>query len=132
MNNYFAAIVAIIGALLLPGCRGLDPAGIYKGDQVLYNAHKTINDAYDILHDFVKWELDNREVLAKWPEIRQAANNVRRNAQNWIESASNLVDAYEKDPSPPQLDRMQQALQVLRQAISEAARFKSEANKKPE
>lgn len=105
------------------GCGSLDPEGAYKGDKVLYSADRTITEAYDAMHAFVKWEFQNRAALAENPEITKAADSIRSGAQKWITSAIALRDAYAAAPTSENNQRLQTALSILKQAIAEAAGY---------
>jgi hypothetical protein len=129
-NKWFALLwlSALCVCLSLPitqtGCRTkLAADGAYQGDKTLYAADRTIVEAYDVLHSFVKFEFQNRAALANNPEIKKAADTVRQNAQTWVTSAINLRDAYAAAPTPENQKALQQALGVLRQAIVEAAKY---------
>jgi hypothetical protein len=120
MNKLLIALAAA-SALFITGCGTLDKTGVYAGDQVLYNTELGIATSYDVVHTFVSWEKENRSALAKWPEIKQAADLMRRDAPTWFKTAHALRDAYALDPSPQNRDALQTALRVLRAALTEAA-----------
>lgn len=122
--------LAICLALLAPVCgsntgcaRKLDTTGVYQGDKTLYNADKVISESYDVMSTFLKYELDNRVALAATPEVGKAADNIRDNAQRWIKSAVALRDAYATNPTPANRDKLNQAISVLRQAVTEASGY---------
>lgn len=123
------AIAALL--LLVMGCRTLDPAGPYHGDKFLYNAHKTITSAYDVLASYVKWEFENRQALASRPEIKKSADYVRTNAQQWINSAIALADAYEANPNDQTRTALQKALDILNTALAQAAGYMAAPAPKP-
>jgi len=109
--------------IVMVGCGTLDPAGPYHGDKVLFEAHRTVNGAYEVLHAFVKWEFENRAALASKPEIKKAADDVRRNAQHWIESAIALADAYEANPNDQTRTALTKSLDILKTALAQAAAY---------
>lgn len=110
--------------LATTGCRGtLDPAGEYRGDKILYTADKTITEAYDAMHAFVKFEFQNRAALARNPEIKESADAIRSNAETWIGTAIAMRDAYAGSPTADGRAQLEQALAVLRQAIVEASKY---------
>ena len=122
MNKLIVSLcLSAAAALLGAGCGTLDKTGVYAGDQVLYTTELTITTSYDVVHTFVTWEKENRSVLAKWPEIKQAADLMRQDAPHWFKSAHALRDAYALDPSPENRDALQTKLRVLRAALTEAA-----------
>lgn len=110
------------------GCsRKLDPAGAYQGDKTLYNADKVISESYDVMSSFLKYEYSNRAALQATPEIGKAADNIRDNAQRWIKSAVALRDSYATNPTSENRSKLDQAVSVLRQAITEASRYLAKA-----
>ncbi len=115
-------------AILIAGCRGLDPAGVYKGDQVLYNADKTITESYKVFQAFVTWDYQNRAALATIPAIHASAEAVRTNARNWLNSAVALREAYKSDPSQVNSDKLVSAISVLQTALAQATTYMN-ANK---
>lgn len=120
------ALSLVLGLLLLPsmtGCADLAPNGAYHGDKALYAADRAIVGADDTIHEFVKWELSNREALAGTPEIRKAADELRKNARVWIGSAEALRDAYEANPTPENKVNLDQAMAVLDAALLEATKY---------
>jgi hypothetical protein len=110
-------------AVMLTGCSTLAPDGPYAGDKVLYNADLSIATSYDVLHTFVKWEYDNRATLAAKPEVKAAADKIRKGAPQWFSTALALRDAYEQSPSDGTRDALQQAVLVLRAAMFEATKY---------
>lgn len=121
----FIAGAFIATSMTVAGCksRNLDPAGVYQSDKVLYNADKTITESYEVMHSFVKFEYDNRAALATTPEVGKAAEEIRRNAQKWIRSAIGLRDAYAGSPTPENRSKLDDAIRILRQAITEASSY---------
>jgi hypothetical protein len=125
-------LLSAIGAgLLLTSCRALAPGGAYQGDQVLYHAELTAITAYDVIHTFVKWEHENRAALAVWPEVKQAADTMRKGAPQWFKSAYALRDAYAAAPTAENRAALEKALAVLRSALNEAAGYLARAAEKP-
>lgn len=132
----YALSFLLLGSVLLmtPGCGHLDPAGPYKGDQFLYGVDNTLVNSYSILHTFVKWEYDNRQAMSSIPEIKKAADNIRANSQTWFATADKLRAAYVGDPSQANRTALEQAISVIRQALSEASGYltkNSETSKPP-
>jgi hypothetical protein len=107
----------------LTGCGTLDPNGAYKGDKVLYVADRTIRAGRDLLHEFVKWEFENRVALAKSPEITAEADYVRGHARKWISTAVRMREAYSTEPSAENRTALEVTLDVLRQAMADASSY---------
>lgn len=128
MKKLFTILtIAVALAAAVPtftGCasdnRPLAAGGVYNQDNALYNADRTIAEAYDALHGFVLFEYNNREALATKPEIRKSADNIRLNAQRWIKSAVALRDVYANEPSGDNRDRLNDAIRILREAVLQA------------
>ncbi len=109
----------------------LDPAGVYKGDSILWDADGVIANGHDVLQGFVTWEEDNRATLAKVsPEIKKLADRIVEQGPSWFSSALALRDAYAADPSKPNKDALTTGIAVLKAAISEAQHYTT-ANKAP-
>lgn len=124
--------LALIGGSMGSGCGHLEQTGVYAGDQFLYQTDFAIASSYDLLHTFVKWEYDNREVLSKTPEVKQFADVIRAGAPEWFRTAIALRDTYRSDPSQANREALQRALDVLRTAISESARYLARAPTGPQ
>lgn len=114
-------LVLLFAALVLLGCKSLDPAGPYRGDSKLYAQDVGIRAAYDTIHTFVLWEYQNRKALEKNPEIRRSADTMRAGAPKWMASAVALRDAYASVPSSSNLAALQQSLAVLKAAMVQAS-----------
>lgn len=119
----FAGLALAALSLTAPGCRNLDPDGPYRSDRYLYEADMAITGAYATFSQFVKWEYENREILRQWPEIKKAADHVRRNAKLWITSAMNLREAYSKAPNPDTRAALEKALDILQSGLYEATKY---------
>jgi len=116
-------LILLFAALALIGCRSIDPAGPYKGDSKLYAQDVGIRAAYDTVHTFVLWEYQNRKALTANPEIRKSADYMRTNMPKWMGTSIALRDAYAAVPSTANLAALQQALAVLKAAMTEAAQY---------
>jgi hypothetical protein len=122
------AVLICAVSLGILGCVGkLDPAGVYKGDQVLHKSELATTTAYSVIHTYVSWEKDNRAALAPWPEIKQSADKMRADSKQWFSTAYALHDAYEVDPTPESAAALNKALNVLRAALNEAAKYMAQA-----
>jgi hypothetical protein len=114
----------LAAAIALPaftGCARLAADGVYSGDKALYAAERATVGAYDAMHAFVNWEYKNRALLVEHPEITKAADEVRLNAQRWLDQVIVLRDVYKSSPSPENRTRMQLAVATLRGALEAAA-----------
>lgn len=117
-------VFCAVMALGLGGCSTtLDPAGVYQGDQVLYQADKTINGAYDTLHKLVTWEKDHRQVLADYPDISKGTDQIRDNAKQYIKSAIVLRKAYALEPNAANKDQLMAGVSVLQTALDQASKY---------
>jgi hypothetical protein len=68
----------------------------------------------------VKWEFQNRDVLSKWPEIRQAAEYVRDNAESWIDAATIAREEYAAFRSEQSRGALLDALAALKRSAATA------------
>jgi hypothetical protein len=114
---------ALIGTMCVPACRQLNPSGVYKGDDILYRADLTITTSYQVMHTFVKWEYENRVVVAKWPEIKHSADVVRLNAKQWLGTAIALRQTYSANPTAENRTSLETALAVLQTAMNQATAY---------
>lgn len=104
---------------LFTACHSLAPGGVYV-DKVAYNADLTIATSYEMIHSFVTWEYQNREVLSGNPKIKESADKFRLAAPAWFRSAVALRDAYSANPDSANSTALDNALNVLRAAVREA------------
>lgn len=116
-------IPIILLGLAFSGCAKLAKDGPYHGDQVLFEADRAITATFDVLKSFVKWEHENRSLLAGTPEIKRAADKVRLNAKRWRDSAIALRDAYRSDPTAENKQYLEAALDILQTAAVEASAY---------
>lgn len=121
LNKFVLA--SLIAMVVTVGCRSLDKSGVYKGDKILYHSELSIVTSYEFFDAYVKWEKEHREALSKWPEIRQSADNIRKNAKQWFATANGAHDAYESDPSEANRNNLTIALGVIRFAFAEASGY---------
>lgn len=122
-------ILGFCALLLFPGCVNLDPAGTYKGDALLYHSELATTTSYDVLKTFLDWEKANAPALVKWPQIHQAAENIRAHWEQWFTTAYAMHDAYKADPSQVNADNLQTALRILREALNQATGYMATATK---
>jgi hypothetical protein len=112
------------------GCGHLAPGGVYAGDRVLYEADSTVVSAYEIFKEFVGWEKTNRDDLWKLsPDIKHAADNIRTNGPQWIDSAIRMREVYKSKPGPDTRTALTAALGVLQQGVIEAVKYSVQYNK---
>lgn len=123
------SVVMLAAALALAGCGTLEPGGVYQGDKALYDADVVITTSYEVIHTFVAWEHANREALSARPEIRSAADRMRRGAPQWFGTALALRDAYAAHPDDGTREGLRVAVDVLRAAMVEATRYLQAAAK---
>jgi hypothetical protein len=130
MKNRPLLVVALMVALAAPfwmgGCTNqqLEPQGVYQSLAV-YNAERTIVNSYLLMDNFLEWEHSNRASLAAVPEIKQVADHIRANGQQWIETAIALNEAYKIDPSETNRTALEGALEVIDAALLEAVKYMS-------
>lgn len=116
--------VALCGGLLtFTGCGTLDPAGVYQGDKVLYDADMLIATSYETVHSFVLWEYNNRTTLASIPDIKKTADALRVQYPIAHKAALASRDAYMTAKTAPNATALSQALAVLRQAMTTASAY---------
>jgi hypothetical protein len=118
--------LACLAPLTFTGCGTLDPAGVYQGDKVLYDADILISTSYDTVHAFVLWEFNNRATLASMPEIRKTADAMRIQYPIAHKAALNARSAYLSSKSAPNATMLSQALAVLRQTMTTASQYLAE------
>jgi len=131
LNRALRAILFILlpSAFILGGvgCAPLDPAGVYRGDQLLHKSELVTTTSYEVIHTYVTWEKDNRPALAAYPEIKQSADVMRANARQWFATANALHDAYAANPTSDNGAALTTALAVLQTALNEAVKYMSQA-----
>lgn len=124
-------VLAASLCLLTPGCASLDKAGVYAGDQVLYQAELTTKTSYDVIHTYVAWEESNRALLTKWPAIKESADHMRAGAKQWFATAHALHDAYAANPSDANKAALDRSINVLTTALNEAVKYMALAAQNP-
>jgi len=106
------------------GCQTkLAPDGIYDGDVALYRAEATIVQSYALMDTFLKWEYDNREAFASIPEVKEAADVIRADGEQWISTAIHLSEVYRLKPTEENQLHLNQAIEIIQVALTEAARY---------
>lgn len=109
-----------IGALSMTGCASLAPSSSYDGDKALYIADQTDLAAYKVMHAFVSFEYDNRAALASHPEIKEAADEIRKNAPDWFAKYDKARAVYVNVRSPETLAAFNLAVQKLKDGVTKA------------
>ena len=109
--------------LIYTGCGTLDPAGVYQGDKVLYEADMTISTSYDVVHSFVLWEYTNRATLKTMPQVKEYADYLRLNYPLWHRAAISARSVYTSSKSTANANALQLTLAVLRNAMTQAQQW---------
>src|SRR5262245_37527523 len=120
---FLMAMVLLLSQIV--SSQPLAPAGAYKGDQVLFEPDRATTGTKKNLDELVQWEQANRLFL--WSadhNIKKAADHVRRNAKGWFQTAINLREAYARTPTPENRDKLQGALNIIEQALTEYLKYK--------
>lgn len=125
MKRFLIILLAL--PLLLLGCRSLDPAGPYGGDQVLYSADLTISTSYDVVHTFVLWERQNRDALKTAPQIKEFADNMRLNYPTYHRAAMSARMVYANSKTKVNANALSMTLDVLREAVRQANQWLANA-----
>lgn len=127
MKSKLLILLASISLLFASvGCQSkadLDPAGVYHGDNFLYQTDLTITSSYQVLDTFVNWEYTNRPLLASQPGATKAADRIRANAKQWFASAHALRAAYAAAPTEANKVNLQKVLTLIQAALIEAAGY---------
>lgn len=120
LTSLLLAVALCGGLLTITGCHSLDPAGVYQGDKVLYDADTMIALSYDTVHTFVSWEYTNRATLTKMPQVKEAADNLRLNFPIWFKAAISARTVYTQSKTQANADALSLTLSVLRNAMTQA------------
>lgn len=114
------AVLVLGGLCMAPqGCGNLDPAGVYQGDKVAYTAELTIVTSHDLIGVFLKWERDNRTLLAN-PDLKAFADKVRVEGKRTLQSAAAANEAYKAAKTPANATALEATLASLRALVKEA------------
>jgi hypothetical protein len=104
---------------------GVNASGEMKTpDRVLFDMDLVLATSYDVLDNFLKWELANRAALAGSPEIKKAADKIRLEAPKAFKSAVAIRDAYQQNPSVQTRSDLTRALDVLHAMIAETIKYR--------
>ena len=121
--GFLAGIILLaIGLLAFGGCKTkLDPAGVYHGDTILYDADKIIVTAHENFVELYRWEKKYREVLPV--EVSRAADFCRLNEEKWIRSAIALRETYKSAGTLENKDKLRLALNIVQTSLREAGAY---------
>lgn len=119
MKKILNTVLLFTLVAVFTGCGTLAPDGPYKGDKVLYSADQIIVSSQRSLQRFVTWEMQNRAILPV--EVSRAADSVRENAKQWIQSAINLREAYAANPNRDNENNLTKSLDILQTVLNEIA-----------
>lgn len=125
MRKYLSLLLVGFALVFMTGCPStqLAPEGVYQGQIGAYKADSTINTAYALMDNFLKWEYENRQVFAGTPEVKKFADNIRANGRQWISTAITLNEAYKLDPTEENRSALDAALDIIDAALSEATKY---------
>lgn len=79
--------------LFLTGCATL------TGDPLVINAERVRSAAFEVFDAFLKLEYDNREYLAKWPQLRKTADFIGEQGPKLINLTTDQIKAYKQSRS---------------------------------
>lgn len=128
MNKVVLLAALVFGLVGCEGCKtSVAPEGVYKGDNYLYQSELAINTAYTVLHTYVSWENDNREVLSNHPEIKNSADTIRTHAKEWFKTARAAHDVYKVNPTDANKKAFELTMSAIRSALAEALNYMTEA-----
>lgn len=112
LHNYIALLCA---SFILVGCVTVAPGN----DPLVVRAEQTTKIAVSLFDSFLKYEYQNRTLLAKVDvEIKKQADNIRANAPKWIEDARVLTKAYKFNRTPENKANLLTVLSVLDSALT--------------
>ena len=125
IRSIFLSLILGFTLVFMTGCPPpqLETGGVYQGQVGAYNADTTINTAYALMDNFLKWEYENRQVFAGTPEVKKFADNIRANGRQWISSAIALNEAYKLDPTEENRSALDAALDIIDAALTEATKY---------
>ena len=135
LKIYLVLFAALFGVMVLSetGCKiKLDPAGVYHGNTLLYDADVTIDTTHQALESFVSWEAANDSFLiTNAPAITRAADFVRKNGPGWLKTATLARNKYEDSvlSVSASTNDVQSASNTLQQAVAGLKIDAANANK---
>jgi hypothetical protein len=122
MKQTLTLFFASLAILFSTGCANLAD-GAYSGDKVLYSADKAITEGKSLFDTFLRFEKNNRETLAQWPEVKASADEIRLNGKRWVKTAIALREAYAIEPTDETRAALEKSISVIRAALDNAALY---------
>lgn len=105
-----------------------DPAA--PADPVVVTAQQLRGSALSAFDLFVTTEKTFRNELWKLsPEIKHAADNVRRNARRWLDDLSLSIQNYQMARTPDNKLKLESAIKLVEQMLAQANSYVQEAQK---
>ena len=122
MRRLISPLLGALAALLIiTGCANLEPGGVYADDPALYQVDDTYDRSISLLDIVFQWEAGlPQDVVAKWPEVREAVNRVRVEAMRADAEFHRLRDAYLAAPDDSLKTGYQRSLAKLTALAREA------------
>ncbi len=119
-------LLSLIFISCSPGCRHLDPEGVYKGDTLLWSADSLIVDSYNNVDDFLKWELKNRDTFkVSNLEVIHFADKLRKEYPKYQSAAIAARDIYASNKSDTNRSALLKALDDIHNIIFEIMKLKT-------
>lgn len=115
MKNAFAIVLLLaLGACATPT----------TGDPIVVNAEKTLRLAKDTLDLFVKLEYQNQAVVkAKFPQVHEFAEKVRREAPAMLKTADDIKNAYKAHRNDAIAAQLAAAIAAISQVAAQAQTY---------
>jgi len=126
MDRRIASLPLLLWIMALAGCAALQS----DADPVVVRAQQARSFAFLTFDTFLKFEYDNRAMLAGAPEIHAAAENIRENGPRWIDEVTNLITVYKANRTPESRANLATGLAVLNTALIMAERYLAEAKQR--
>jgi len=119
-------IIPIVALLLMSGCAGILPGN----DPVLVNAERTTALAYTSFDSFFALERNQDAfVKANLPQVHKFANDLRRNAPQYLASARSATEAYRLNRSAENKATLDTLIAVLTNAMAQIGTYTAEITK---
>lgn len=117
--------VALFAAMLMfSNCATVDQGA----DPIVVNAERITATAVDTFDVFLKYEYEQRATLERLnPAIHKYSNTLRRNGQQWLQSARSLTQAYKYNRTEQNKANLQTAISVLSEAITQVGVYMTQA-----
>jgi hypothetical protein len=124
MNRSILPVALVVA--FLTACAALQPGA----DPIAVRAEQSRSIAFLTFDTFLKFEYDNRALLAGTPEIHAAAEHIRVNGPKWIDDLTALIVVYKANRTPENKANLATGLAVLNTALVAAEKYLSEASLK--